>query len=55
MQDLFCIECGARSEDGAGWRAEIAVDEEEPDEVVVYCPPCWEHEFGWSAPTPNSE
>lgn len=46
---LRCIECGATSEDGAGWKAELAVDlldEADPDEVAVYCPECCEIEFG---------
>ena len=45
---LTCIECGETSEDGEGWKAEVAVDlldEEEPDEVAVFCPGCWTHEF----------
>ncbi len=58
---LICIECGDTSEDGEGWKAELAVvfeDEEEPGEVAVYCPQCSEREFGsrWEAfrppPTP---
>jgi len=46
--ELVCAECGARSEDGAGWRAELAPDDEGVDalEVPVYCPGCWESEFG---------
>ncbi len=44
---LVCLECGTRSEDGAGWRAEVVVDVDgdESDEVVVYCPGCWQSEF----------
>jgi len=46
---LICIECGEKSENGEGWKGELAVDlldEEEPDEVAVYCPECWSREFG---------
>ena len=47
-QTLTCIECDKTSEDGVGWRAEIGVDidNEEPDEVAVFCSECWEREFG---------
>jgi hypothetical protein len=46
--ELVCVECGATSEDGAGWKAEVAVDHEQQDEdeLVVYCPACWDGEFG---------
>ena len=46
--ELVCGECGAVSVDGAGWRAELAPDDEGVDalEVPVYCPGCWESEFG---------
>jgi hypothetical protein len=51
---LVCTECGRTSEDGEGWRAELAVkwrdedelDEEGLDEVAVFCPRCWSREFG---------
>ena len=42
---LTCIECGEMSDDGEGWKGELAVDlldEAEPDEVAVYRPGCWE-------------
>jgi hypothetical protein len=50
---LVCDECGETSEDGEGWKAELAVkllDEDEfdgegPDEVVFFCPRCWSREF----------
>ena len=45
---LICIECGDYEQNGEGWKGELAVDlldEEEPDEVAVYCPDCWEREF----------
>lgn len=44
----MCVECGTRSEDGAGWRAEVVIDVDghKPDEVVIYCPGCWQFEFG---------
>jgi hypothetical protein len=45
---LVCVECGTSSEDGSGWRAEPVTDDEEldPDELAIYCPNCWEREFG---------
>jgi hypothetical protein len=51
---LICIECGETSDDGGGWKAELAVmllDGHEfdvqrgPHEVTVYCPRCWSREF----------
>ena len=49
--ELVCQECGARSVDGAGWRAEVAPDlleRVDDDEVAVYCASCWAAEFGTS-------
>ena len=45
---LRCVECGATSETGEGWMAALAdtTDDEEPDEIVLYCPECWRREFG---------
>ena len=46
-QRLTCEECGreqAASE--RGWQAYLATDEDEPAEVVVYCPDCAAREFG---------
>ena len=47
---LRCEECGkeARTEEEAhDWRAYLTVGEEdEPEEVVVYCPECAKREFG---------
>jgi hypothetical protein len=46
---LRCEECEreARSEEeGRSWRAYLTVlDEDEPEEVVVYCPDCAKREF----------
>ena len=50
---LICIECGKTTEDGEGWKAELAVklldeyevDEEASHEVAVFCPKCWSREF----------
>jgi hypothetical protein len=41
------VECGATSDDGAGWRAALAPDEAGVDalEVPIYCPSCWAAEF----------
>ena len=47
--ELVCAECGARSINGAGWKAEVAPDLLEgvdEDEVAVYCTSCWNREFG---------
>ena len=48
MEHLVCVECGATSTDGHRWRAELAPDHVGGDEleVPVYCPPCWQQEFG---------
>jgi hypothetical protein len=45
---LDCEECGARSDEPErGWRAAIVPDDDgASDEVVVYCPTCWQREFG---------
>lgn len=46
--ELACTACGTTTEDGTGWRAEIAPDDAGADvpEIAVYCPECWEREFG---------
>ena len=48
VAELVCVECGASSEDGLGWRADVVTDDEGPDEpeVAVYCPLCWQERFG---------
>jgi hypothetical protein len=45
---LRCIECGAESEQGLDWEARIAYvpDDDEPAEVVLFCPVCARREFG---------
>jgi hypothetical protein len=44
---LQCVECGRVSrENERGWRAYLTTDEDEPAEVVLYCPECGEREFG---------
>ncbi len=42
---LCCVECGAESEEGHGWRALLTDEEEEPAFVAVYCPACAAREF----------
>ena len=48
---LVCVECGASSAEGARWKAEFVTDGEleDDDEIAVYCPACWNREFGWTA------
>ena len=42
-----CEECGRVSrQDERGWTAHLTVDEDEPAEVVLYCPKCDERESG---------
>lgn len=41
-EPLVCVECGATSEEGKGWRA-LRVD---LYEIGLYCPVCAEREFG---------
>jgi len=45
---LTCVECGATTKRGQGWKTDPAVDDEGVDEpeVAVYCPACWRREFG---------
>ena len=46
--ELRCEECGTRSVDGAGRKAEVAPDlleRVDDDEVAVYCATCWTREF----------
>jgi hypothetical protein len=45
---LVCVECGASSVHGDGWKAELATGFEldDTDEIGVYCPSCWAREFG---------
>ena len=45
---LRCIECGATSRDGRGWRGYRVEDPENPiaePEVAFYCPACAAREF----------
>jgi NAD-dependent SIR2 family protein deacetylase len=45
LRTLRCVECRRIShESERGWTA--TDDEDEPAEVVVYCPECNEREFG---------
>jgi len=46
--ELVCVECGAKSEDGVGWKAEVAPDlleRRDEDKVAAYCATCWSREF----------
>jgi hypothetical protein len=44
-------ECGCCSTDGRGWSGHIAFDPEddEPPNVIVFCPPCAASEFGYKS------
>jgi hypothetical protein len=48
--ELVCVECGRRAADGdaRSWQAHLvdADDDDERDEVVVFCPACAAREFG---------
>lgn len=47
--DLRCAECDRRAPTTAqGWKAEIGDDvrDDDPPEVVMFCPECWSREFG---------
>ena len=39
---LECIECGARSDDGRGWKAYLY----DGRDVCIYCSECAQREFG---------
>jgi hypothetical protein len=46
---MRCAECDRVAPLGAsGWKAEIGDDprDNDPAEVVLFCPECWEREFG---------
>jgi hypothetical protein len=47
--ELRCAECVRLAPpDAPGWKAEIGDDlrDDDPPEVVMFCPECWEREFG---------
>lgn len=47
IEALSCGECRREQLDGErGWRAFLAGEEDEPDEVLVFCRACAEREFG---------
>lgn len=39
---LICVECGATSEDGIGWKTYVVSE----GETATYCPVCAAKEFG---------
>ena len=47
---MRCAECGRTATLNAErWKAEIGEDprdDDDPPEVVMFCPECWEREFG---------
>jgi hypothetical protein len=48
-ETLVCIECDTVAPEPAeGWKAEIGDDlrDDDPPEVVILCPECWDREFG---------
>jgi hypothetical protein len=49
MPELCCAECRrVAPPDAPVWKADIGDDlrDNEPPEVVLFCPECWEREFG---------
>jgi hypothetical protein len=44
---LTCVECGATSRDGLGWKAYVGRDpeEDEAEFLLIYCPSCARREF----------
>jgi hypothetical protein len=51
--ELTCSECGRVAPPNAtGWKGEIGDDlrDDDPPEVVVFCPECWAREFGSARP-----
>jgi hypothetical protein len=50
-ETLVCIECDTVAPEPAeGWKAEIGDDlrDDDPPEVLILCPECWDREFGAS-------
>jgi hypothetical protein len=55
-QDLFCVECMARTHEfERGWCGFLTDDECEPEEVAMLCPACAEREFGAPCRTNRDE
>ena len=54
---IVCAECGRLSDELArDWRAYLTADDEDGEEVVVFCPSCAAREFGnRSGPSSRSE
>ena len=53
---LTCAECGAVSDERAeGWRAYLAGDFDEVDEVLSFCASCAEREFGSRLERPRGD
>ncbi len=49
---FVCLESELGARTGpVGAEVVVDVDGDEPDEVVVYCPGCWQSEFGSGADT----
>jgi hypothetical protein len=51
VSEIRCVECGRIAPAAAiGWKADIGDDlrDDDPSEVVMFCPECWEREFGES-------
>jgi hypothetical protein len=40
---LTCVECGATSDEGAGWKTYVV--DEAAGETATYCPDCPQEEF----------
>jgi hypothetical protein len=49
VREVRCAECGRIAPpDAPGWKADIGDDprDDDPPEVVMFCPECWDREFG---------
>jgi hypothetical protein len=51
VQTLVCVACEGEADASArGWQAYLAdIDDDGRDEVVLFCPPCADREFGEGA------
>jgi hypothetical protein len=48
---MRCAECGrVAPRDAQRWKAAVGEDlrDDDPSQIVMFCPECWEREFGES-------